>query len=620
MKGTGLSTGSMGGGVAVRISNAGARGAASMRIGGGSSIERGMSGGTSAFSSRGLSMFNREAISNPSSSIINPNFGKGAKSPHARTPGLASPRGMFDVSRPVRARPVSRPAEFGVKLNTKNGLERTSKSTRSVNLAPKGIFDITRPVRVNSSEGRVSKPAQRNFEFGKKITPARSEQARSPRLSEIPLGKSENRAIHYDKTRTVAARTREVGLNPRIRSERVKNISPRETIILWSRQKNIAKAPERTIVTTTVREQTRPQEAIRGVVSRTQEVRAIKRKKEMVLGVKKEKVLPKRKMRVGHMVQVLQNVPEDTKLHIYADIKRAQNETVHIIRKARKVSYREALMEATKALETRHKGKIVITPYEPQVAPDAVPQVQPEIKTQSESKTQTITMAQLNADNQHQLGDQVGTQTVTGEKTKPESKVERKPQAAEAGSQNSSIEVKKLQFKKDEKANKGRVKRIFSAIEKIASKQGKTIEEMSGNDVVLEMGSVVNPDEISELTRLQGFDYRWNKLIDSIKNIRGFLTTQHAEQVITSHVEEYSAVKLAEENDPSAGAIGRDAVEVYGTPLNGVRAHVEDENSADGELSANADTQRVLVLVKGRQQVLYKGEEAHKAYIAPQAA
>lgn len=619
MKGTGLSTGSVGG-ARVGISTAGVRGAASVKIGGGSSLERGFGGGNSAFSSRGLSMFNREAISKPSSSIINPNFGKGTKSSFARTPGFASSRNMFDMSRPVRANPVSKPAEFGIKLNTKNGLERTSKTARSVNLAPKGIFDTTRPIRVNSSEGRVSKPITRTFEFGKRITPARSEQVRSPKLKEVPLEKSENRPIRYEKPRTVAARTREAGLNPRVRAERVKSISSRETIILWSRQENIAKASEKAISSTTVREQIRPRDAIWGVVSKTQEVKAIKRKKEMVLGVKKEKTLKKRKRRVGHMVNVMPHVSEDERLHIYADIKRAQNETVHIIRRARKVSYNEALTEATKALETRHKGKIVITPHEPQIVPDAVPQTQPEVKTQADSKTQTITLAQLNAENQHQLGTQARAQALPGEKTKPESKTGKKPQVIEAGSLNSSVEAKKLQFKKDEKANKGRVKRIFSAIEKIASKQGKTIEEMSGNDVVLEMGSFANPQELSELTRMQGFDYRWNKLIDSIKNIRGFLTPKHAEQVIASHVEEYSAVKLAEENDPSAGAIGQDAVEVYGAPLDGVRAHVEEENSSDGELSANADTQRVLVLVNGRRQVIYKGEESEKIHLAPQAA
>lgn len=618
MKGAGISTGSVVIGRVGGVSNVGVRGASSIKMGG-SSIERGFGGGNSAFSSRGLSMFNREAISKPSSSIINPNFGKGAKSPHARIPGLASPKGMFDVSRPLRSSSVLKPAEFGVRVNIKNGTERVSKTARSAAIAPRGIFDVSRPARTSPIE-RSLKSTPRQFEFGKKITPARSEQVRSPRLREIPLGKSENRAIRYDKARTVAVRTREVGLNPRVRAERVKSIFPRETIILWSRQENTAKASEKTIVTTTVREQSRPQDTIRGVVSKTQEVKAIKRKKEMVLGVKKEKTLPKRKMRVGHMVSVMPHVSEDERLHIYADIKRAQNESVHIIRRARKVSYNEALMEATKALETRHKGKIVITPHEPQIVPDAVPQTQPEVKTQADSKTQTITLAQLNAESKHQLDTQARAQAVSGEKTKPESKTEKKPQVIEADSLNSSVEAKKLQFKKDEKANKGRVKRIFSAIEKIASKQGKTIEEMSGNDVVLEMGSFANPQELSELTRLQGFDYRWNKLIDSIKNIRGFLTPKHAEQVIASHVEEYSAVKLAEENDPSAGAIGQDAVEVYGAPLDGVRAHVEEENSSDGELSAHADTQRVLVLVNGRRQVIYKGEESEKIHLAPQAA
>jgi len=568
MKGTGLSTGSMGGGVAVGISNAGARGAASMRIGGGSSIERGMSGGTSAFSSRGLSMFNREAISKPSSSIINPNFGKGAKSPHARTPGLASPRGMFDVSRPVRARPVSRPAEFGVKLNTKNGLERTSKTTRSINLAPKGIFDITRPVRVNSSEGRVSKPAQRNFEFGKRITPARSEEARSPRLSEIPLGKSENRAIHYDKTRTVAARTREAGLNPGIRSERVKSISPfKDTIILWQRKDasprirpETVKRPVRVVEKDTQKivEQFRKISLRKEVFSvqkpQTEAVyKVFKAKQEVKIKLKKEKVQKIKRRKVGNIISVLPEVQDNLRDLIHANIHKAQNDTIPAIINARRVSYQEAMKEAVEILAKEYKGKVKIK---------TIPQVKPEVQPALESNTQNASSPQVHV--------------------KPEQSKKPEPNALKA--QNPKGKGLEFYFQKDKTANKNRIEAVLATASKLL-KDKKEKKEVIGKDVA---GMIKDEGHLrSEVVRVGSLDGSLDNFKNEVAKIGKIEEIRNLRDVVLSIAEKFTGVKLSLRRSQNDGATKKHAQDVYKASLNGKEGYFQEYGATTGDFVEN---------------------------------
>lgn len=533
-------------------------------LGGSFSPEARLGGNTSAFSSRGLSMFNREAISRPSDSIVNPSFGKSAKSPHARTPGLTSPRGMFDTFRPVRSNPISKPAELGVKLNTKNGLERTSKSARSVNLAPKSIFDIKRPVHNFRAENRTSKPFQVSFEFRKSIAPAKAEQVKVTRISEKPVGRIDAFKYFPDRNRTVAKRTLEAGLNPRIRGERVKSVSSfKDTIILWQRSDVSSRMRPDTARKTAPALERNTQKIVEqfSKISLNKEAmsthkpqvevvyKVFKAKQEAKAKLKKEKVQKIKRRKIGTVLSVMPDTQPDVKKLIYANIREAQKVAVPAIIKARQVSYEAALQEVVQIVAKKHEGQVRVK---------AIPQVKIEVKPMLETITQTMPAAQ--------------TLSKSEQKKKPE------PNALKA--QSAKGKGLEFYFQKDKLANKNRIEVVLANVSKLL-KDKKEKKDIIGKDVA---GMIKDEGHLrSEVVRtghmdgsLHGFRAEVARIgkIEKLRNLKG---------ILVNIAEKNTGIKLTLRKPQNSSATRKDAQDVYKASLNGKEGYFQEYGATIGD-------------------------------------
>ncbi len=534
-----------------------------------SSPEARFSSGTPTFSSRGLSMFNREAISKPSRSIVNPNFGKESKSSFARTKGLAPRPSLFDTSRIVRSNPISRPSEFSVRLNIKNGSERASKIARSVNLAPKSIFDIKRPVHTFQAENRVSKPAQRTFEYGKRITPARAEQVRMPRFGEKPFGRIDIVKRTPDAHQTVARRTLEVGLNPKVRAERVKSISPfKDTIILWQRkdasprikremlprstplvEKDTQKVVEQIIKPSLNKETTPIQKQQREAV-----YKVFKARQEAKIKLKKERVRKLKRQRVGNMVRVLPETQPDTQKLIYANIREAQKVAVPAIMKARQVSYETALQEAVQVLAKKHEGKVKIS---------TLPLQKTESKPALESSIQNAPVIQTHG--------------------KPEQSKKSQPNIL--NNQNAKGKALEFYFHQDKTANKNRVQVVLSTAAKLLRDKKEQHKEIIGKDV-----AKLIKDEgrlRSEVVRKGSIDGTLDNFRNEVAKIGKVDKLRNLQAVVTNIAEKFTGVKLSLKRAQNNSATKKDAQSVYKAALNGKEGYFQEYGATTGDFVEN---------------------------------
>ena len=105
-------------------------------------------------------------------------------------------------------------------------------------------------------------------------------------------------------------------------------------------------------------------------------------------------------------------------------------------------------------------------------------------------------------------------------------------------------------------------------------------KQITGWDVIQEKGNGKDPSEVSELTRHQGLDKKLELFIETIRNFGEINDPESFVKTVREYSEDFSAVKLSKENDITDGTLGIDAMLVYGKPLNGVEAYVEEDGSS----------------------------------------
>lgn len=574
-----MKSGAISGGIRTGGVSAGMRvSGGTVRMGGLSSPEARFGGASSKFSSRGLSNFNRSPIGfkeiggvRSSNSIVNINRGKEAKSKSARTPSLGRQRSMFDVSRPIQHSPVSMPSEFGVKVSLRNGREaRPSKARTNSLLTPRPMFDMSRkPVNMGEFGKRMS--------VGKVDSVSRAKKVERPLIN--PFRNINRVASPRPEYRTVAQRTQEVGFNPRVRSERVKRVSPfTDTVILWQRKDVSPRVKLEAAVRHAPKKETIAH--VKNLEHVTVTPRRVElgqpRKKEVVKGVPKARIetqtrrktekakVPKR-LKVGSIVRVSKDVSPEVRSLIYRDIKDAKVILIPAIMKARKVSYQEAAQEVTQTLAKKHEGKVHV---------DA------------------NLLAKLKLQNLEEQEEDVKPATVAKEKQK----APKKPVVTE--------EV--LYFKKDTVTNERRQNRFIEAYHKLLKYRKPEEGSVTSYDVVREAGDTPKPEEISELTRDQKVDYRYYNLMYTVKLFSGILTDpKDFLAILGVQINRFSAIKLSSHRE--ANAKGKDAMDVYGKALNKVGAYVGDLGEM-GILTADTTTRRVTIR-KGSSNQLQPGVE-----------
>lgn len=310
-----------------------ASGGTSLSKGFGSSLspEARFSGASSKFSSRSLSMFNKDAISSAPKSIFNVTQGREAKPQFASSTSLRVGKSIVDIARPISPTvpKFSGPRnEFGIKLNLNQAREVKSPAARVKALEPKrGMFDVSKPV--------------------------------VPREMVVPFS--------AQKTDVRVVRPMEVKASkPTVQASPFK-----DTVILWQNpnmQHRIT--PERKTRETVVGK------SLKSLESSTQN----QHKKASVEG-KVHHAPTSKRVELKHLVRISPMVSPDKLPTIKRDIKDAKKMVQTIVR-ARNVSYTAAVEEIAQVLAKKYEGSLQILP--------AV-QVQPKIETKTDFTTKTQT-------------------------------------------------------------------------------------------------------------------------------------------------------------------------------------------------------------------------------------
>lgn len=506
--------------------------------------------------------------SSKSSSLVNINHGKN------RT-------GLIDVTRSVRSNPIApHETRFQFGLNIKNGTEKRSKTARVVALRPQGIFDINRP---------ISKNAVVPFERKMQSALLRSEKPRTVFAHKL---QEKSRSVKPRETRinSPISQSTDNGRKALSKEARVKVLEPARTLFDFSTKPALKAEPLRPIapnidfLKTSTENKIKTPEIRLAIPERTEAFQTVKPRIEQPK-TKKEHKKRVKTWRVDrpHLTHLISTSPQISDLErqlVHADLSMAKKVILSEAR-VRGISLAEAQTQAIKRLLEKHKNKIVITPVEPLLSPDAVPQLQPVEQAAAGTKTKTEVLAQNVVKGASEL-QKNSKQVAGGGIQNPDSanNSQSKPPKRE-----DPPREKEFFFEKQIDVNRKRIERAIQALDSLL-KSHKTDTIPTGQgiaDLISDSDSELQSEMAKPISK-DGSLKKFKEAIGKLAHIHIYEFAEKLDQI----VDKYPAIKLAVEK-PNESAARKKAEYIYEGPINGKQAFFKDYQRVNGNFQGQSE-------------------------------
>lgn len=541
------------------------RGSGSLRSPEGSS-----SGGAKAtWGSQNLSMFREMPISKAQPSMLNVGNGQEGRSKYATSSSLSKQRSMFDIQRSTGTvgRESTPPQSFNPKLDINHGRNVNSKTARTASLAPqRGMFYMSKPVVREWLSRTPSAP--------------RATEARPNNVNHAVTPNTELR------NKTVAERTRVVGLNPRNGAERVKTVDAfRGTIVLWQKGERVARLPQVPSVPRAM--ESRPSSILIDL-PRGREIKADH--------IRKPSLVPKPRM-IDVSRPIVQVDTAKPQAEVRTSVKNLITERVRVVPNSlAAIGIKQDIQDVEKAVAVmqavypqltelqakrslvgtllegyRRKAGVMVLPEaktEPATDVNTQPEVKPDVKAQAAMLLKQKTGQQEQA---------LKMEAVKQEQKKKEELVGKK-----------RTKKNVFYYERDERAINSRIDRAMHAFQ-FLSKYWDKNEPISGKDVVYQMG-IMTDETKSEVKRPLSEDGSQEAVIRAIAMQKEIENATDFKAYVAKLAHAIPAVKLALQRRIGLEASEKDAEVVFNGPLDQKIGYFEENGQSLGHFEKGQDT------------------------------